>query len=173
MITVYLLFLIPILLFVLAFLYETYLSFRRLAKPQAGREGYVHATWEITHTLLIFGVVVMLMMFTKSIDQIATAIFLTTFLAAVALTIRLICYIYIFYVRSSPKTSLADWIFALSHVFAALFLVLTVFSSLWFLYSNNPAANTQFVPAFVAGLVLVLGVCLAPMVFLYSAKKSY
>ena len=50
---------VPIVLFVVAFLYETWLSFRRL-RPAAARKqrsGYVDATWEITHTLLVFAVV--------------------------------------------------------------------------------------------------------------------
>ena len=172
MIIAYLLFLIPLVLFVLAFLYETFLSFARLRNVKAGKEGYVHSTWEVTHTLLIFAVVVMLMMFTKSIDGLALAIFLTTMLAAAALIIRSSCYIYIFYVRKSTKTGAIDWIFALSHVVAALFLVLTVIEALWFLYQNNPPANTQFIPAFIPGLVLVLAICLIPILYLYFSPKK-
>lgn len=167
---VYVLFFVPLVLFVLGFLYETYLSFARLKNPKAGKTGYVHATWEVTHTLLIFAVVVLLMMFSQSIEGIASAIFLTTFLAAVALIIRSICYVYIFYVRSSKKTDAVDWIFALSHVFAALFLVATVVSAVWYLYQNNPPANTQFVPMFIPGLILVIAICIVPIWFLYKQK---
>lgn len=167
---VYILFFVPLVLFVLGFLYETYLSFARLKNPKAGKTGYVHATWEITHTLLIFAVVVLLMMFSKSIEDIASAIFVTTFLAAVALIIRSICYVYIFYVRNSKKTEAVDWIFALSHVFAALFLVATVVSAVWYLYQNNPPANTQFVPMFIPGLILVIAICIVPIWFLYKQK---
>lgn len=172
MLAVYILFFVPLILFVLAFLYETYLSFARLKNPKAGRTGYVHATWEVTHTLLIFAVVVLLMFFTKSIDEIADAIFMTTMLAAVALVIRSICYTYIFYVRTSKKTNWVDWVFALSHVFAALFLVATVVEAVWYLYQNNPDANTQFVPAFIPGLVLVVGICAVPIGYLYFAKHK-
>lgn len=168
----YLLFIIPLVLFVVAFLYETLLSFLRLRNPKSGREGYVHATWEVTHTLLIFAVVVMLMMFTKSIDGLAAAIFTTTMLAAVALSIRSCCYIYIFYVRKTNKQGLVDWLFAFSHVAAALFLVLTVIKALFYLYQNNPQANTQFIPAFIPGLVFVLLICIMPIVCLYLAPKK-
>ena len=75
---VYLLIYVPILLFVLAFLYETYLSFARLFNKSKGRGGYVEATWEVTHTLLVFGVVMMLMLYTGVIDKISDAIFIPT-----------------------------------------------------------------------------------------------
>ncbi len=79
----YVLIYLPIVLFVLAFLYETYLSFMRLKSPKAGKGGYVAATWEVTHTLLIFAVVMMLMLFTGSIDKLGSAIYVATFTAAV------------------------------------------------------------------------------------------
>ena len=166
-----LLFLIPTVLFVLGFLYETYLSFVRLNNPRAGKAGYVNATWEVTHTLLVFAVVMLLMMFTKNIDGIASAIFLSTFIAVFALTIRAACYAYIFYVRKDKKTGWVDWVFAISHLVAALFLVVTVVKALWYLYENNPPANTQFLPYFIPGLVLVIAICAIPILTLYTTKK--
>lgn len=170
MIPALLLFLVPTLLFVIGFLYETYLSFMRLKNPKAGKTGYVSATWEVTHTLLVFAVVMLLMMFTKNIDGLASAIFLSTFVAAFALTIRSACYAYIFYARKKQKRGLVDWVFALSHLVAALFLVITVLEALWYLYKNNPPVNTQFLPFFIPGLVLVLAVCAIPILTLYSTK---
>lgn len=172
MILGYSLFLIPLALYVLAFLYETLLSFLRLWHPEAGRTGYVHATWEITNTLLIFALIVMLMMFTKSIDEIASVMFMPSFLAAVALALRAVFYIYIFYVRSSPKRTLADWIFAFSHLFAAIFLIVGSVKALLYLFKNNPDANEQFIPLFIPGLILIGTVCLVPILFLYSSKSS-
>lgn len=171
MIAVYALFFIPLIIFVLAFLYETFLSFRRLQNIKVGKQGYVHATWEVTHTLLVFALVVLIMMFTKSIDALSSTIFVTTFLAAVALIIRSICYTYIFYVRKSQKTSWVDWLFAVSHVAAALFLVITVIKIVWFLVKQSPEANLQFVPMFIPGLILVLVICALPMFYLYSTKE--
>lgn len=171
MIAALLLFLVPTLLFVIGFLYETYLSFARLKNPKAGKTGYVNATWEVTHTLLIFAVVMLLMLFTRNIDGLASAIFTSTFIAALALIVRSTCYSYIFYARKSNKTSWVDWTFALSHVVAALFLVVTVVKALWYLYQNNPPVNTQFLPFFIPGLILVLGVCVVPMIMLYTTKK--
>jgi cytochrome bd-type quinol oxidase subunit 2 len=171
MLGVYLLFFVPLVIFVLAFLYETFLSFMRLKNPKSGKTGYVHATWEVTHTLLVFAVVVLVMMFTKSIDQIANAIFVSTFIAALALAVRAALYTYIFYVRDTNKVNWVDWLFALSHVVAALFLVITVIQVVIFLINNNPVANEQFVPAFLPGLALVLAVCIVPIILLYTTKK--
>lgn len=170
MVWAYTLIYLPILLFVVAFLYETYLSFARLKNPKAGRGQYVDATWEVTHTLLIFGVVMLLMLFTKNIDDISSAIFLPTFLAASALVVRSICYLFIFFVRKKAKTSWVDWMFAFSHLVAALLLVVVVVKASWYLFTAYPEANLQFIPAFLPGLFLVLAVCAIPMIVLYRSK---
>lgn len=164
------LFLVPVLLFVTAFLYETWISVRRLRNPKGRGYGYLSATWEVTHTLLVFAVVMLVMMFTQVLEELSQAIFLTTFLAATALGVRAICYIYIFYVRQSKTINWVDYLFSLSHFAAAVFLVMTVAEALWFLYKNNPPANEQFIPFFIPGLILVVGVCLLPMLLLYKTK---
>ena len=170
MIQAYLLIFIPILLFVLAFLYETYLSFMRLAQPKRGKYAYVDATWEVTNTLLVFGVVMLLMLFTKSIDTIASAIFTSTLLAGGALLVRAACYIYIFYVSRQKRIGAVDWLFALSHVFAALMLVITVLKATYILFTKHPEANLQFIPYFLPGLAFVLAMCAVPMLMLYKTK---
>lgn len=164
------LFLVPTLLFVLAFLYETFLSFKRLNNPKVGKSGYVAATWEVTHTLLVAAVVMLVMMCTQVLDQLASAIFMATFLAAVALGVRAVLYIYIFYVRTDKKTNWVDWVFALTHVVAALLLVVVVVQALWFLYKNNPPVNSEFIPVFIPGMVVVALICLLPILKLYSTK---
>lgn len=167
----YVLIYLPILLFVLGFLYETYLSFARLKQPKKGRELYVSATWEVTHTLLVFGVVMLLMLHTKVIDKISDAIFVSTFWAAVFLGLRGALYIYIFYVRKKANTiNWLDWSFALTHVVAALLLVVVVLQASWFLISEKPEVNLQFIPAFLPGLALILAVVAIPILTLYKSK---
>jgi cytochrome bd-type quinol oxidase subunit 2 len=167
----YVLFLTPLVLFVSAFLYETWLSFARLKNPKKGRAGYVTATWEVTHTLLVFTVVMLLMTFTQSLTALASALYWSTFVAAVFLGLRAVAYLYIFYVRRDTKTVNAiDWFFAATHVGAALFLVITVLQALVFIWTKHPVANTEFFPAFVPGLVLVLALCAVPLATLYRTK---
>lgn len=171
MFTFYVVFLIPVIVYVLAFLYETWLSFRRLKDPRAGRSSYVTATWEVTHTLLVFAVVTLLMTFTQDLVRLASALFWPTFIAAIALGLRAVGYLYIFYVRPKVgKASWIDWGFALTHVVAALFLVVTVAKALWFITREHPIANTQFFPIFIPGLLLVLAVCSIPIAILYRTK---
>lgn len=171
MLTFYIVFLVPLLIFVVAFLYETWLSFRRLRDAKAGRLGYVTATWEVTHTLLVFSVITLLMTFTQDLVHLADTLFWPTFVAAIALGLRAVAYLYIFYVRQTTRrANWIDWGFALTHVVAAVFLVLTVAKALWFILQNNPVANTQFFPIFIPGLILVLAVCIVPIITLYRTK---
>ena len=170
MVWAYILIYTPILLFVVAFLYETYLSFRRLANPKSSKQGYLSATWEVTHTLLVFGVVMLLMLFTKVIDQIADVIFLSTLWAAVMLGLRGVLYIYIFYVRKKPTINWIDWLFAFTHIAAAVLLVITVIEASIYLQTSNPPLNEQFIPVFLPGLLLVLAVTALPMLVLYKSK---
>ena len=167
----YILFFLPLILFVTAFLFETYLSFARLANPKAGRRGYVEKTWEVTHTLLIAAVVILVMMFSQSIEGIASALFTSTFIAAAALAIRYACYLYIFYVREDQITSWVDWVFAFSHVIAAVALVTSVVKVLWYLYQNNPGVNSQFLPLYLPGLLVTVLICAFPIAYLYRLRK--
>ena len=166
-----LLFLIPILLFVICFLYETYLSIIRLKKPESGKSGYLSATWEVTHTLLIFALIMLFMMFTQNIDGLASAIFTCAFIAALALIVRAIIYLYIFYVRKKNTINLLDWAFMLCHIIAAVFLVATVIKALLYIYKNNPPVNSQFIPYMLPGLIATIVICIVPIAMLYSTKK--
>ncbi len=168
----FLLIYVPIVLFVVAFLYETWLSFARLRNPKKGRAGYVGATWEITHTLLVFAVVMILMLYTQAIDQVAALIFWPTFAAAVALGLRAICYVYLFYVKSSTKAGPIDWIFAFAHVLSAVLLVVVVLQVTWFILTQNAPVNTQFIPVFLSGLALIAAVVALPIWYLYNNKIS-
>lgn len=168
MIAVYALIYVPILLFVLGFLYETFISFKRLRGKAS--HAYVDATWEVTHTFLVFGLVMLLMLYTQAIDQLADVLFLPAFLAAIALGARGACYIYIFYVRKGKKITWVDHIFAWSHVAAALLLVTAVLRFSWYLISENPPANEQFVTPFLVGLVFIFGLCVLPLLKIYSSR---
>ncbi|HSX07551.1 MAG TPA: hypothetical protein VLG11_01525 [Candidatus Saccharimonadales bacterium] len=170
MLTAMILFLVPTLLFVLAFLYETYLSFTRLGKKRPSRANYLSATWEVTHTLLVFAVVMLIMLFTHSLDKLSAAIFTSTFFAVAALAVRAAAYLYIFYGRQSKKISWIDWVFAGSHVVAAALLVITVVKAVWFIYQNHPLVNSQFFPYFIPGLIGVLLICIVPITMLYRTR---
>lgn len=168
MIGAYLLIYIPILLFVVAFLYETYLSFARLFKKTS--LAYTDATWEVTNTLLVFGIVMLIMLFTLDSKELASTIFLPALSAGTALLIRAALYIYVFYIQDGRKTGVLDWLFAWSHVVAALLLVITVIFATIFLFTKNPTANLEFIPYFIPGLVVVIAISIVPLVHMYRTR---
>ena len=170
MLAVYLLIYVPIILFVVAFLYETYLSFSRINARKKNSATYVDATWEVTHTLLVFAVVMMVMLYTKHIDRIADLILMPAFLAMTALLVRGAAYIALFYIYENRRIKWLDWLFALSHVVAAGLLVVVVMIFSGFLLIERPQANTQFVPAFLIGLVIVGAVSVVPALTLYRYR---
>lgn len=163
-------FLVPVLIFVVAFLYETYISFARLKDTKKDRHGYVSATWEITHTFLIIGLVMLFIFYSQSLTDIASAIFLPAFLAGLFLVIRGILYTYIFYVRKEKKVNYLDWLFACLHVLAAIFLVLVVSKAVYFVLKNHPIANMQFIAYYIPGLILTLALITVPMFVIYKIK---
>ena len=161
------LFLVPVGLYVLAFLYESYLSFRRLFKTVGSGRSYVSVTWEVTHTLLVFALVMLLMMYSQVIDQLSTTIFNFAFLALGALTIRTCIYLYLFYVRKKQVIGLLDWLFAFSHIAVAGLVITTVYEAVHFVIVTRPPVNSQFLPFFIPGLLLVIAVTFLPIVWLY------
>ena len=169
----FLLIYVPIVLFVVAFLYETWLAFRRLGNPKNGRGGYVDVTWEVTHTLLVFAVVMLLMLHTEVLDQLAAQIFWPTFLAAIALGLRAVCYIHIFYARANADTiNWIDWAFAWLHIVSALLLVTVVLQATWFIFTANAPVNIEFIPVFLPGLVLIGAVVALPILTLYRSFRA-
>lgn len=172
MLNVYLLIYVPIILFVLAFLYETYLSVVRLF-TRKDQHSYVDSTWEITHTILVFGVVMMLMLFTRNIDELANVLFWPAFLAITFLMIRGATYIQIFYIRKNSKhRNWVDWTFMLSHFAAAVTLVWAVLAFTLLAIGGTLHANIQFVPAFLVGLAAILAVVIGPITYLYFLNKN-
>ena len=165
-----LLFLVPTGLYVAAFLYETYLSFARLDGRSAMKTSYVHATWEVTHTLLIFALIVLFMLHTSTIDKIAEQIFVPALLAGAALAVRSVLYTYLFYARVHKGTDWSDVSFALSHVVSALFLVITAIKASDLLFNAGMPVNEQFLPWFVPGLVFVILICIVPITIIYKIK---
>ena len=131
----------------------------------------MQATWEITHTLLVFSLVMLLMLHTANLSALARVLFMPAFIAAFALSVRAFCYVYIFYVRDTKApTDWFDWLFAISHGAALLTLALTAYRAVDFLRQPNLVVNHQFLGYFVPGLFVILAICTVPMVMLYKTK---
>jgi hypothetical protein len=110
------------------------------------------------------------MLFTLDSKELASTIFLPALSAGAALLVRAALYIYVFYIQDGRKIGVLDWLFALSHVVAALLLVITVIFATIFLFTQNPTANLEFIPYFIPGLVVVIVISLVPLVRMYRTR---
>lgn len=165
--------LVPLVLFLLGFLFEMYGAFKRLGsnKPDSM---YLDTTWELTHTLLVVAVAVFVGLFSQQLTELAKAAYFGVFALAVCVGVRTLCYIYLFYIAARTKTShtsIIDYVFAYSYVAIVLALGLLLVQLVPKLLSIGLVANTQFIPFMWPGLVIVLAVGLLPALSLYRTKK--
>lgn len=163
------LFLIPISIYVVLFIYETYLAYKKAVRKDHKRN-YVEVTWEMTHTLLIIGLILLFVIYSSSLNSIATAIFAPAFLAGLFLFIRGTLYSYIFYVSKKAYSKIVDWTFFLVHVISLVFLALVAVDVINFVINNHPVANNNFMPYFIPGEIITLALILGPMYYLYRIK---
>jgi cytochrome bd-type quinol oxidase subunit 2 len=163
------LFLIPVFFYVILFIYETYLAYRKAVRKDHKRN-YVEVTWEMTHTLLIIGLILLFNYYSRSLSSLATAIFAPAFLAGLFIFIRGTLYTYIFYVSKKAYSKFIDWLFFIVHVLALVFLAITVVKVIKFVIANHPVSNNNFLPYFIPGEILTLALILGPMIYLYRIK---
>lgn len=163
------LFLIPTLIYLVFFLFETYLSVKRLFSKDS-RTYYVQITWEVTHTFLVIGLVMLFIFYSRSLNVLAGYIFIYAFMAGLFLLIRGILYSYIFYVHKKTNINILDYLFSLMHILAAFFLVILIVRVIDFVNKYHPVANTQFIPYFIPGLVLTTALIIVPLLMIYKIK---
>ena len=163
------LFLIPISIYVILFIYETYLAYKKALRKDHKRN-YVEVTWEMTHTLLIIGLILLFVFYSRSLNSLASAIFAPAFLAGLFLFIRGTLYTYIFYVSKKAYSKLLDWSFFIAHLFTLIFLAMVVIRVINYVLNNHPIANSNFIPYFIPGEILTLALILGPMYYLYRIK---
>ncbi len=170
---IWLFILTPLVIFLVAYVVETYLSFKRLISPRNGRD-YLDATWEITHTFLVVSVALFVGFFSNNLVTIAHTTFFPLFFTSIFIGIRTLAYIYIFVISSAKKQQQRTWIdmvFAWSHigVIAGLLYLLAVLIPQ--LLTTELIPNTSFIAWMVPGAVIIFIACLAPLISLYRIKK--
>lgn len=154
--------------YLLAFSYETILSWRRLRRPAAGRAGYVDVTWEITHTLLVFAFTLFMITYSQALPEIAPTIFLPVLLSGVTLGLRAALYLYIFYIRSPRhRSGLADYLFALTHLLIIGSIVTSVIAGIMKIQSLGASPNLAYFGSLLPGLFVTLIICSWPLWRLY------
>ena len=164
--------LIPLAAYVPMFLYELYISFRRIGKPLDRGGEYLHATWESTHTFLILSVNYFMWLYSSAILETGKAVFLPLIIFGVVFIARAILYIYLFYVKSTERPNiLADWIFALCHIVMIVCVLYIGIITSVILFGNNYQPNHILLPLLYPGLFLLIPLISVPLFFLYKTKS--
>ena len=157
---------VPLGLYVIAFSYETFAAFRRITKPG----GYLNATWEITHTLLVLAITNFTWLWSDAMVAVAHEAYWGLIIAAAAFVLRAILYVYLFFVSPNGKHPAASWLFALCHLVMLAGLVYTIFATIHVLTTQNYAINDQLLPYMWPSLIASVIICAIPILQSYRQK---
>jgi len=157
---------VPLGLYVLAFSYETFAAFRRIAKPS----GYINATWEITHTLLVLAITNFTWLWSDAMVAVAHEAYWGLIVAAAAFVLRAILYIYLFFAAPNGKHPAASWLFALCHAAMFVGLVYAIVATVHVLSTQDYAVNDQLIPYMWPSLVASVVICALPVLQSYRRK---
>ena len=173
----YFLMVLPLAWYLLAFAYETFLAFHRIGRKSFDKESaYIHGTWEVTHTMLVYSFTVFMISFAGLLPRAASQLFLPIAVFMCALMTRGSLYLYLFY--SSDQVNLSRFwnlIFALAHLVSWLAVLLGAVRMARLIQSSHFTPSTLALNEVAVGFVLVAIVSLLPLVQLYRRphhKKS-
>lgn len=174
-ILLYSLILIPLFFYVAVFSYETYLSIKRISNKKLKRgEAFVSATWEVTHTILVYAFVIFFVSHADLLPAIATTIFLPVIILMIALIARGTLYLYLFYgnTKISKIGKLWHGLFAITHLVnlaAALWLTIAV---AYEIITRHFIASTENIGLIALGLIPIGLLCAVPLYTLYRTGGS-
>tara|TARA_B100002049_G_C15977362_1_gene331433 strand:- start:152 stop:667 length:516 start_codon:yes stop_codon:yes gene_type:complete len=164
--------LVPLIAYIPMFIYELYISFRRIGKPLDKGGEYLHATWEVTHTFLILSINYFVWLYSDAVVDVGRAAFGALLLFGAAFIFRAVLYTQLFYIKSSVKPNLlVDWMFALTHVVMAASLFYTVAVAVSSMIREGYEPNQTFLPLLWPGIILMLPLVSVPLYFLYKTKS--
>lgn len=173
-IILYSLILVPLAFYALAFGYETYMSIARLVGNAYSRGAtYVHATWEVTHTLLVYSFVIFITTHSNMLPQLAPVMFVPVSIVATLLMIRAALYLYLFYGEENPRAArLLHSLFAVCHIVPFMALIwgfIAVYGTVSRL-SLEPMTDNLWI--IFAGLVITASFCAIPLARLYASYRD-
>lgn len=157
---------LPLSFYVILLTMETVWSVVRLFRTSTSL--YFQNTWEITHTLLIFGVNSFLWLYSSVIMELSSIVAPALMGAAGLFLLRACAYISVFYVK---ETRIGGWAFAVLNIGLLVSVALVVVQVYSALRGNFPVPNTDVAPYLWPGLVLTLLVCTLPAVYVYRAHR--
>ncbi len=164
----------PLVFYVAAFAYETFVAFVRLGNRKS-KNDYLDATWEVTHTFMIFALAAFAALFSDNIRDVAPVAFLGLSIAVSFFALRGVFYLALFYIREPTKRQQRNWVdsgFAFSHLGVWLGICVLLMQVVPKVLSIGLVANTHFIPWMIPGLVLLTALCALPIASLYTTKKN-
>lgn len=165
--------LLPLILFLPMFAYETYVAFRRIGKPLDKGGAYLHATWEITHTFLILSVNYFIWFYNSAIVDVGMAVAVPLMIYGFTFAIRAALYMYLFYAKSPGTVSRGlDILFALTHVVILAALLYTVVAAAFIMLGGSYEPNNALPGLIWPGLVFTVPLVVMPIYFQYRTKKK-
>ncbi len=171
----YALILIPALAWVATFGRETWLALKRSETGDySAGVAHVHASWEITHTLLVFSFTVFLISHADALVFLDTALFMPVCVFMISLITRGCLYLYLFYAETIPRPALWHSLFAITHIVSlvAILTGLIVVTANLLTYSFF-SPNTENLPIVTVGFVLTFAVCAVPIWAAYHQKNTH
>lgn len=162
---------IPLIIYIPMFLVEVFIAFRRIGKPLDKGGEYLHATWEVTHTLLILSLNYFMWLYSSAVVDVAQVVFVPLIIFGGVFIVRAILYTYLFYIKSIKKPSLfMDWLFAICHIVMLVSIVLVTIGAASILFAGNYEPNHILLPLLYPGLFLMIPLIALPIYFLYSTR---
>lgn len=164
--------LLPLIIYLPMFVFETFAAFRRIGKPVNKGGTYLHATWEVTHTFLILSVNYFIWLYSAAVVEVGRAVYLALLVCGAAFVVRAVLYLRIFYIN--PKTKLTpttDRIFAWAHILILGCLAYIAATTLRIMLTGDYAPNDAYMPLLWPGLILTVPLVSIPLYFLYRTKR--
>lgn len=157
---------VPLGLYLIIFSVETYAAFNRLTGTASG---YLDATWEITHTLLVLALTNFTWLCSDAIIAVAQAAYWGLIVSAAAFVVRGILYVYLFYAAAKNNRA-AGWLFALSHVAMLVGLVYAGLAAIYTLAHTSYRINDQLLPYMWPALAVSVVICAIPIAQSYRRR---
>ena len=162
---------VPLLFYIPMFMFELYISFRRIGKPLDKGGEYLHVTWEVTHTFLILSLNYFMWLYSSAIVDVAKAVFAPLLIFGAIFIGRAILYLYLFYLKKSTKPNLlADWLFAVCHAVMIICISYVTFITAQSVLHGEYQSNQILLPLLYPGLFLMIPLVSVPLYFLYKTS---
>jgi len=166
----YLFILTPLIVYVITFIYETYLAIMRVKTGKLDQgQAFVMATWEISHTIFVYSVTVFIVSHADLLPIIAPQLLLPSSIFIIALIIRGTMYLSLFYNDTPNVKHNRAWhaVFALTYIIGLLSAVWLIVIAVLGIITQGFVPNTDALIYTAAGFIPALLICGIPIFTIY------